>query len=66
MPEAASRVKWFPCEWYDTNRTDVTVFVAWRYSLSIVLGKSAQIRYLWLHDLVDARYLPSVGVGNTV
>lgn len=38
------------------------VFIAWRYPISLILGRSSPKRLLWLHDLLPASSLPSAVV----
>lgn len=49
--------------WNHLNNMDINeycyVFIAWRYSISLSLSKSANKRYLWLHDLVPSSTLPT-------
>ena len=35
------------------------IFIAWRYPLSIELGKHAKVKLLWLHDIIDSHSFPS-------
>lgn len=53
----AGRVVWEHHSSFDIDaRYDV--FIAWRYALSLSLGKGARRSYLWLHDLIPAASLP--------
>jgi len=44
-------VWWFHHEKFDKNDSPF-VFVAWRYHISLPLGRKAKHRILWLHDIV--------------
>ena len=50
-------VKWLHYSCYNPlSKADV--FIAWRYSMSILLGQHCRKRFLWLHDLVGSDLLP--------
>ena len=36
----------------------IDVFISWRYSYSLALGRNAKLSILWLHDLVSDKMLP--------
>ena len=42
---------------YDVS-DPVDVFVSWRYTFSLAMGRNARLSVLWLHDLVHANMLP--------
>ncbi|OWZ14777.1 UDP-N-acetylglucosamine-peptide N-acetylglucosaminyltransferase [Phytophthora megakarya] len=44
-------VRWYPHYTYNIEDKGVDIFVAWRYHISIALGKVARKKYLWMHDL---------------
>lgn len=48
------RVVWYPHYAYDLEDTEVDIFVAWRYHGSLVVGRKARSRYLWMHDIPSA------------
>lgn len=35
------------------------IFIAWRYPLSMELGKFAKVKLLWLHDILKSHLFPS-------
>jgi len=44
---------------YDLDDDDPPdVFISWRYSFSLALGRRSKLRLLWLHDLVQYTMLP--------
>ena len=50
-------VKWLHYSCYNPlSKADV--FIAWRYSMSVLLGQHCRKRFLWLHDLVGSDLLP--------
>lgn len=46
-----SGVSWYPLAAYDPDDGDVHVFVAWRYSVSLAVGKRARRALFWAHDV---------------
>ncbi|GMF35913.1 unnamed protein product [Phytophthora fragariaefolia] len=44
-------VRWYPHYTYDVDDRGVDIFVAWRYHISMAMGKSAWKKFLWMHDL---------------
>ncbi|RLN57865.1 hypothetical protein BBP00_00007305 [Phytophthora kernoviae] len=44
-------VRWYPRYTYDIDDAGVDVFVAWRYHISLAMGKAARKKYLWMHDV---------------
>ncbi|RLN32139.1 hypothetical protein BBJ28_00007066 [Nothophytophthora sp. Chile5] len=44
-------VRWYPHYAYDVEDTGVDMFVAWRYHISLALGKAARKAFLWMHDV---------------
>ncbi len=58
MFNSAGSVKWCHYYQFDMERA-VDVFIAWRYSLSLVYGDAATKRFIWLHDLVPLNTIPA-------
>eukprot|EP01034_Spumella_vulgaris_P023135 gene23135-29328_t len=50
-------VRWLHCSNFDV-RVAHDVFIAWRYSASLLVGAASKMSYLWLHDLVSGQILP--------
>ncbi|ETI50642.1 hypothetical protein F443_05800 [Phytophthora nicotianae P1569] len=50
-------VRWYPHYTYDIDDKGIDIFVAWRYHISMAMGRSARKKFLWMHDLPqeDAR-----------
>lgn len=44
-------VAWYPHYAYDPEDAEVDIFIAWRYYWSLVVGKKARSKYLWMHDI---------------
>ncbi|KAG6572510.1 putative UDP-N-acetylglucosamine-peptide N-acetylglucosaminyltransferase 110 kDa subunit [Phytophthora cinnamomi] len=44
-------VRWYPHYTYDVDDRGVDMFVAWRYHISLAMGKTAWKKFLWMHDL---------------
>ncbi|KAG6972079.1 hypothetical protein JG687_00001665 [Phytophthora cactorum] len=55
-------VRWYPHYTYDINDKGVDIFVAWRYHISMAMGRAARKKFLWMHDLPqeDARRSPEL------
>ncbi|KAG1691586.1 hypothetical protein DVH05_026881 [Phytophthora capsici] len=55
-------VRWYPHYTYNVEDKGVDIFVAWRYHISLALGKAARKKYLWMHDLPheDAKQSPEL------
>uniref|UniRef100_H3HC89 protein O-GlcNAc transferase n=1 Tax=Phytophthora ramorum TaxID=164328 RepID=H3HC89_PHYRM len=55
-------VRWYPHYAYDIEDRGVDIFVAWRYHISMAMGKAARKKYLWMHDLPqeDAKQSPEL------
>ncbi|KAL4114687.1 hypothetical protein PRIC2_014143 [Phytophthora ramorum] len=55
-------VRWYPHYAYDIEDRGVDIFVAWRYHISMAMGKAARKKYLWMHDLPqeDAKRSPEL------
>ncbi|KAG7389404.1 hypothetical protein PHYBOEH_007514 [Phytophthora boehmeriae] len=61
-PDQASNdvVRWYPLYAYDIDDAGVDIFVAWRYHISLAMGKAVRKKYLWMHDVPheDAKRSP--------
>ncbi|KAG7387615.1 hypothetical protein PHYPSEUDO_013865 [Phytophthora pseudosyringae] len=55
-------VRWYPHYAYDIEDRGVDIFVAWRYHISMAMGRAARKKFLWMHDLPseDARRSPNL------
>ncbi|KAF4318925.1 hypothetical protein BBO99_00007912 [Phytophthora kernoviae] len=55
-------VRWYPLYTYDIDDAGVDIFVAWRYHISLAMGKAARKKYLWMHDVPseDAKRSPEL------
>ncbi|KAI9995901.1 hypothetical protein PInf_012974 [Phytophthora infestans] len=51
------KARWYPHYTYDIDDKGVDIFVAWRYHISMAMGRAARKKFMWMHDLPqeDAR-----------
>ncbi|GMF26196.1 unnamed protein product [Phytophthora lilii] len=58
-------VRWYPHYAYDIDDYGIDIFVAWRYHISMAMGKVARKKYLWMHDLPQEDAKRSLELLNT-
>lgn len=47
----ANDPSWYPLSGYDPDDQAVDVFIAWRYPISLIVGKHARRAIYWAHDI---------------
>lgn len=52
-------VCWYPFASFDPDDRGVHVFIAWRYHMSLAVGRHAQVKLFWVHDLPESDCLES-------